>query len=251
MKYPDLPESVREHLNFLFNPESPASLSRCLPQDVCARMMDLLSNEITLCSLLQDEDDLLYELRAKHNYEPTVNDYRVRFLFWNEYESAWLDGGREMILSNVHSLVCNQKTFNSMFLKQAKRVAFLVCRPAGYQAATRETLLHGMKHLRRILDLPEYDEKGSLNVRLLNLKAKIVAMVDMRVNGAPTQNIKQLNVNVDASSKSLPSDVRTMVQKGDLKSLQNRIAEIEQEIRNESGERGEQPIAAEIVSKDN
>ena len=64
-----------------------------------------------------------------------------------------------------------------------------------------ETLAYSAEQLREILDLPIKDADGKVNLPLANLKAKIHMMIDMRLNGAPTQRVEQksLSINVNRS----------------------------------------------------
>lgn len=249
MKYHDLPEDYQIHLNALFNPENPLSLTCMLPKDYPEVWMDLLTKEPHVIPLLDDEDGLLKELANNHSYWPTVTDHRVRFAMWNEYENALLEG-RKMIPANIHNLALRPDYFRALFLKDYKRAAFLLTKPAAYQAAMKETLLHGMKRLREILDKPDVDSKGRPDTKMLALKVKIVSMIDMRLHGAYTQKIHQINQNLPTAGQE--KDLQGLIQKGDMKAIQNRIAEVDREIRKLSGEPAEkvpEPVAIEMEAE--
>ncbi len=228
MKFHDLPEDFQAILAHLFDPGNPMGLSRRLPSSIGEVLLELVTKDLELPSLIHDETELLLYMKRKYNHVPTVNDYRIRFHFWLEYENS-LAEDRDMKTVNIHSLVCDASLFRRLFFGLPYRAAFLLCRPAGYQSVVKETLSHGLYRMREILDLPERDEKGKLNVKLLELKAKIFAMMDMRVNGAPTQKIQQLNMNLsgDVSRGISGGDVKELIKKGDMDTIRRRISELE------------------------
>lgn len=252
MQFKELPEEKQELLAALFDPESPLSLASTLPWNISAKLLKLLDEcEPALLEHLTDEEGLIKYLRSNKRYEPTVNDHRVRYLFWHEHENA-LAENRQMNMKNVHSLVCNEKTFQVMFLKHYFRAAFLMCKPMAYQQTLKEMLVHGMGKLRNILDIPATDPvTGKFNPKIVELQLKITAMVDMRLHGAPTQKIHQVNQNLPgALTKGQGADVRELIQKGDMKSIQNRLFEIEAERKKLEGRVTTAPVEvveAELV----
>ena len=234
MPFSDLPEDFQHALAPLFQPDQVFSLAHRLQNnsDLLESLLKLVTSDPRLPSLLVDEQALLDFLKDELHYEPTVNDRRIRHMFWLEYENSIL-GQRRMVLNNVHSLVVDSRTFYRLFVQSPGRAAFLLCKPAAYQEQLKEMLGHGLGRMRKILDLPDRDEKGKLDHRLLTLKAKIHAMVDMRLHGAPTQKIQQVNLNLngEAQGRGSQQDVTQLVQKGDMPTIQARIREIEQQMR--------------------
>ncbi len=220
----------QELLGHLFDPDNPISLARKLPERLCAVLMALVTSDSRLPLLVNDEDDLLAHLKDVHNHVPTVNDHRIRFHFWLEYERAVAEGD-EMIPRNIHALVCSETAFRRMFLGLGYRAAFLLCRPAGYQKAVQETLHHGLKKMREILDLPIHDSKGKLNTKLLEIKTKVFTLMDMRVNGAPMQKIHQVNqtLNQTQTNKTATESIAALAKKGDMASIQRRMYELEEQ----------------------
>lgn len=247
MKFEELPEDFRLLLGHLFDPQNPISLSNKLPAETCEVLTGLIWEDPRLPALLHDEEDLLHYIKITHAHVPTVNDHRVRFLFWLEFENSCLEG-RNMIPNNIHSLVCDAKAFRKLFLGLPYRAAFLLCRPAGYQACVKETLTHGLKRMREILDMPEYDAKGKLNTKLLELKVKVFGMMDLRVHGAPTQKIHQVNQNLDGpSAKQVTQDVKQLVQKGDMETIRRRIYELEAQQKEIEGRGQVTPVPEDAI----
>lgn len=234
MTYEEIPEPCRPHLGHLFDPANPMALVHFLPKNITDKLLELCCTVPDLLEHLSDDENLKTWLYNEYKYRPTVNDHRIRYLFWVEYENALLEN-RKMVLHNVHSLVCDPKAFTSLFLKLPQRAVFLLCRPAAYQHSLREMLVHGLERMRQILDLPEVDPNGKINTKIIELKLKVVAMVDMRVNGAPTQKIHQITQNIPTVGAGDKKDIKTLVQKADMNTIQKRIEEIEAEKRRLEG----------------
>lgn len=246
MNFLDLPEDHQAILGPLFDPRNELSLANLLPGRWPGMLLDLVSRDPGLLILLSDEEALLDTLKAQFSYSPTVTDHRLRHQFWLEFENAILEN-RQMVTTNIHSLVCNENAFRVLFLKQAHRASFLLCKPAGYKAAMEEMLIHSAKQLRRILDMPEIDAKGKLNTKILELKLKIHAMVDMRIHGAPTQKIHQITQNLPGPPKGQGAgDLKTLVQKGDMETIRKRIHEIEKQTKQIEGRVAPVPVTVEV-----
>ncbi len=208
MNYDSLPENQRDQLRPYLDPGNPLAVGSRLPKRLSAVLFSLLTSDPELITLVSDEDGLLKYLNQIKSYQPSVTDHRIRLLFWQDFEHS-ITENRQMNPCNFHSLVCTEVAFEKLFLRQPHRAAFLLCRPIAYDVAIREGLMHGMKRMREILDLPAVDGKGKINTKILELKLKVTAMMDMRLNGAPKQSIQQLNVHMDATKKGVGEQVRT------------------------------------------
>ena len=236
MEYTELSEDLQELVGHLFDPRNALSLDNVMPRTFSVPMFNsLMENPREVIELISDEERLLRFFKTEKSYQPTVNDQRVRYLFWHEYENSRVEN-RKMVMNNVHSLVCDVVSFRKLFLKLPYRTAFLCCRPAAYQHTLNEMLLHGMQRLRQVLDLPEVDANGKLNTKVIELKIKITAMVDMRIHGAPTQKIHQVTQNLPSlPGKEEKENLKTLIQNGDMATIRRRIEEIEQEKRKLEG----------------
>lgn len=230
MTFQELPEAQQQLLGFLFDPSIPTSLAFLLPPKIGSHLLREIAKDEKLAPLLTNEEDLRSYISEAHRYKTPGTDERMRMTFWLEYERAILTN-EKMVVYNIHSLVCDERVFYRVFCTNPGRAAFLVCRPTAYQEQVKEILNHGLRGMRRVLDMPEYDKNGKLNLKLIELKTKITAMMDMRLHGAPTQKVQQLNVNVDASGrKDISADTKKMIAKGDIQTIQRRLLEIESEM---------------------
>lgn len=245
MNFAELPEVHQNLLGNLFDPSSSVSLASLLPPGLSTRLLNSLSKDSSLYELLDDEDALLRHLEAAYRYRCPPTDSRIRMSFWLEYERALLEADK-MKVANIHSLVCDERSFYRLFGSCPGRTAFLICRPAAYQEQVREMLSHGLKRMRQILDMPAILPNGKVDHKMLMLQAKITGMMDMRLHGAPTQKVQQLNLNVDAGRKELSVDTKNLIAKGDINAIQSRLMEIEKQMGD--GPRQELPVLeAEVV----
>jgi hypothetical protein len=229
----------------LFDPRNPVAPG---PRIAAGYSSHLLTSIVSLpdaLPLINDEHMLLKYLKEL-GYIPTKFEDRLRHCFWLEYENS-LARAKPMQMSNIHSLICDEKTFKRYIQKPQAAVYFL-CKPLAYKEHVASLLQSGMRQLEKILDLPDLDSKGKPNVKLLELKTKITAMMDMRLHGAPTQNIKQLNVNVDATPAK-PAITQQALKQGDMTAIHKRLAELEMERKQLEG-RVVEPVPVPVKKKE-
>lgn len=176
----------------------------------------------------RDERDLWKQLRSD-NKQPTATDNRVRLRFWDEYERAQGEVGK-MNMSVVFSGVCTREYFYGRYLQNAEKVAWMACPPASYEVKMEEALAFGIEQLRDILDLPLVSPyNGKYDVKLGELKAKIVAMLDVRVKGATIQKVEQRNMNLNISTTDTQVAKKAMM--GTMADVEKRIKELERRDR--------------------
>ncbi len=148
-----------------------------------------------------DERDLYKKLRDSAR-TPSPTDNRLRLAFWMEYDRAQANF-KNIRIDNVFGGICTRSYFYGAYLNNPHKVAWLLMPPTSYVVKMEETLDFGLDQLRDILEM----ECGPRDVKLMELKAKIVAMVDQRVRGAVTQRIenRNMNLNVNTSDKQVAS----------------------------------------------
>jgi HPt (histidine-containing phosphotransfer) domain-containing protein len=142
----------------------------------------------------------------KKELNPTVTHYRLRYMFWNEYECA-VEHGKMMRLTRIYSGVCSEGYFATL-TKNPLFMAFLVSPPMDYVSVVKESLQAGMENLRRIVSANVFDEDGNLIPRAADVVIKGIALLDLRVKGAVIQRIDQrlvsLNVNKEVTEMNNP-----------------------------------------------
>lgn len=173
------------------NPRSAVSLA---PTQVGNAIEDAAHERPEL--FLLDERDLYKKLREE-NAQPSPTDNRLRLKFWMEYDRVQSLGLNAMGVMNFLSGVCSKEYFYKTYLHKPQKVAWMMCPPTGYLLKAEEALEFGIEQLRDILDQPHV-VNGKVDTKLGELKAKITAMLDTRVKGAPVQ--RNLNVNVSEAA---------------------------------------------------
>lgn len=150
-----------------------------------------------------DERDLFKKLRAEE-LTPSPTDNRLRIQFWLEYDRS-MTTMKRMEIMNVTAGVCSNQYFRERFLHRPEKVAWLLACPVSYTRKIEEALDFGLDRLRDMLELSVTDAQGKLNLKLMELQAKIVALLDQRVKGSVVQRIEQknMNLNVTTSDKSV------------------------------------------------
>lgn len=170
---------------------NPRSVVNLVPERVSRAIQDAASTNPEIFNI--DEKDL-YKLLKDSNHQPSPTDNRLRLKFWMEYERVQERSEKQMNISNVTAGVCSRELFYDRYLANPHKVAWLLTPPTGYAVKAEEALEFGIEQLRDILDLPHV-VGGRVDTKLGELKAKIVAMLDIRVKGAIVQRSMNLNVN--------------------------------------------------------
>lgn len=180
-----------------------------------------------------DEPGLKRSLRER-GFNPSSTDNAVRIKFWIEFERARSNGNPRIIVKNVLAGVCSHEFWLKEYLGSLNRVAWMCCMPLDYQIKMEETLAYSMEQLREVLELPIQDKHtGKINLQLAGLKAKIHMMIDMRLNGAPTQRVEQKSLSINVNRQDV-NDINGIINGGNEKTLNERIRMLEDRKREAS-----------------
>ncbi len=174
-----------------------------------------------------DEQDLYKKLRSEGR-TPTPTDNRIRLQFWHEYEKAML-AGKNMVMSDVIAGVTSKDYFYDSYLIKDFKVAWLMVPPATYMTKAREAVEYGIEQLRDILSEPHTTPKG-LDHKLLNMKIKIVEMLDERVRGAVAQKvqIESKTQTIAVTAHANAKDVQALAAQMTTEELIQKIKQLEQ-----------------------
>lgn len=203
-----------------FDRESPLSLYNKMGEHWARRFIDKLSEAPELAELLIDETVLKPKLKELHKFQPTASDNKYRLQLWLEYENS-VKLGRQMQMSNVYNLVGPESSFHTLVMKEPARVAWLLCKPAGYDAQSREILETGLHRMRAVLetDAMTAGKNGGPNIALLRLQLDITKMMDLRQHGAPTQKIQSLELKGTIGANG---EIQALGDIADMKALEER-----------------------------
>lgn len=119
---------------------------------------------------------------------PKAFDNRLRVNFWRQQnpEDAFMG-------------VCGREVFEK-YISDPFKLAYLLCEPANYQVKVSETIDLGLDQMREILLLPNVDDNGAPNSKLIANKLNIFKHLDERAFGMATQNYNY-NLNTQQSNK--------------------------------------------------
>lgn len=170
-----------------------------------------------------NERELLVKLREKR-LPPTPADNRIRLNFWFEYGQAIAEG-RKMNMAALYSNVMTEEAFYTRYVKRPENLAWMLTPPASYNTVIEEALQFGLEQLRDVLELPNLDSKGRVNTKLIELKARVVAMLDQRVKGAIVQ--RSMQVQVHATDKA----AMKMATELTMEDIERRLAELHKKDR--------------------
>jgi hypothetical protein len=226
-----------------WNRTEPRALINLVPPGVAAHLMTASGSHSDYFG--QAERDLYQRLKSD-GFQPNATDNRLRLAFWNEYERAQTHQDK-MNVDSIIDGVCSRSYFYGRYLTNAAKVAWLSTPPASYKVIAEEALAFGYEQLREILDLPIKNETtGRLDVKLMELKAKIVAMLDVRVKGAVVQKVEQKNMNLNVSTSD--GQVAKMAIGQSMSDIEKRLKELERRERKALNLPEPKDIEAEVLN---
>jgi hypothetical protein len=170
------------------------------------------------------DERTLFRILRGDAMSPTPTDNRIRLNFWREYDMAQTNG-RKINVDAIHAGICHKTFFYNNYLTSPTRVAWLLCMPASYDTMMEEMLQFGVEQLRDILELPNTDAGGKLNLKLLELKAKIVALVDQRQKGGIIQRVEQKSMNLLVATTD--KGVAQAMTENTMEALEKKMKELE------------------------
>ena len=117
---------------------------------------------------------------------PKAFDNRLRVNFWRQQnpEDAFMG-------------VCGREVFEK-YISDPFKLAYLLCEPANYQVKVSETIDLGLDQMREILLLPNLDDNGAPNSKLIANKLNIFKHLDERAFG-----MAQVNHNINIGSQNI------------------------------------------------
>lgn len=213
-------QPVQDDADF-FNRTDPRALINLVPMALQEAL--LMASKMRPDLMGMDEKNL-YQILRSEGLQPSVTDNRIRLRFWMEYDSA-MAAGRSLQPSYAFSGICSKDFFYRLYISNAPKVAWLLCRPASYEAINTEALHFGLEQLRDILETPHILPNGKADTKLMEIKAKIVNMLDQRVKGSVIQ--KTMNLNVTASDKK----VSEIAEISSMEELERRLVELKRRER--------------------
>ncbi len=211
-----------------FNTEDPRSLINLLPKVIrdYAVLVPITYFELTEKEL---EDECFQN-------SPAFDDARrIRISFWDEYDRVCRYGEKKMQLTNICAGVCTEVYLTRKFITKQRFLAWMLRPPAAYVAALTDIHDIGLRQMLEIIKMPiQRDDKGNLDVKLMNLQKSIYERADARLKGAIAVVISQsvdqrnLNVNVNASPGQAKQMLGSSPSQPSFEEVESRIRQLEQ-----------------------
>jgi hypothetical protein len=216
-----------------FNLDDPNSMLHIVPQPIGKA---ILSSYVLMPEVFKiNSGDLSNRIRPT----PTLN--MVRLSFWTCYERCQANMEDRIIMEDIIRGVCTLTHMKTNILADPKQVAWMITPPPEYGKVTEEGLMYGLDQMRSILAIPHvlYDPQDidpttgqpkpntypiQMNAKLAELKVKIVAMLDIRIKGAPMQR------SVNFQLQTTPKQIAAAIEAKSVEELDERIKEIEEEL---------------------
>lgn len=208
----------------VWNRTEEKSVFNLVPGAVQAAMVELGKQRPELFTL--DERDLYRKLRSE-NLLPSAVDNRLRMQFWLEYDRAH-EESRSMNMAAVYSGVCSRQLFYTKILERPEKMAWMLTAPASYVTKINEALDFGLDRLREYLEIDPL-AGGKVNTKLMELQAKIVAMLDMRKHGAAKQTIEQKTMSLQVTTSD--KQVAAAMTGASMEELERRMKDLERRER--------------------
>lgn len=188
----------------LWDASDPRSVVNLVPERVRERLQEALFEEEALFGM--SEHELFKELKNRStvgvSYAPNPTDNRLRLKFWMEYDYAQAYQLSRIDINRVVAGICTQEYFYKKYLQSPTKLAWFLCPPVSYEVKAKEALEYSLEQMRDILSIPHV-VGDKVDTKLGELKAKIHAMLDIRVKGAPIQKTITANLTGKAAAQAV------------------------------------------------
>jgi len=180
------------------------------------------------------DEDRLYKRLCRDKRKPTPTDNRLRYAFWQEYDRCASKKGVNMMMTHVYGGICTKEYFYNVYLGNPARLVWFLCPPTSYEVYAEEALNFGMSRIRKMLSYDDFTIEGKPDHKMMELKCKIVKMLDERKHGLAVARTAALNVNV--SDKHLEKKIT----EGTMTDIDERLRKLEIEDKIEAN--GGKPV---------
>ena len=189
----------------------------------------LLPDEIlnAVKGLPEEYRDLTEEQLEDKFPRPDATLLQLRMMLWREYDRA-MELRHKMDFGRIHMGICTKATFLK-FLVKVKNLAWLVTPPKQYLIEVEEMGRAALRQMREIINLP-INEDGVVNVKLGELKLKVMMALDMRLNGGYLHRSMQVTQNLNRTEMVTFNSKPTEYPKQDKLSIDEQIIHLEAEI---------------------
>lgn len=176
---------------------------------------DLIPEKIRLrYSELPEELKYLTEQELRNNHTYTVTDERLRVAFWREIQKS-MKTGKHLIAKRVFSGICSEPYFYNKFLRNDRKLAWMLQPITPYESATSALLNMAVGRYEEIINMdittikktavrvdddgkPVFEYLPQIDPAKANLLINVITKLEDRVKGMAIQ--KSISVKENAPS---------------------------------------------------
>lgn len=152
----------------------------------------------------------------------TSTERRLKTAWWFEFTKSL----HRQLLMKVNEAVTGVMPldhFKKNFCTNSYKLAYLITPPVNYKHEMVDLLQVGMIQMREMLMMDNYDSKGDVNTRLLEVKFKIVKDIIDRVHGQVIQRVemKSQNINMNVNRNEVEESAQSIDEQ--IKNLENML----------------------------
>lgn len=152
-----------------------------------------------LAELIKGIPDSTFKMAHKSlvtQARPSKAEERLRLSFWSEYDRVIHRDQPEINLANVFGGVYEEQAFKDLVSESKFKLAYMLSPPPSLNLVLDEVIHTGYDQMKKIMDEPLVDENGKFNIKLAELKNKILSTALMKRHGRTTNiNIKSQNLH--------------------------------------------------------
>jgi len=191
----------------IWDEDNPRALIHMLPETMVGKIRHIPEEYFSLSE--KDLQEVVFprdERRREDSRYQTLQ--KIRFSFWREYERVKGDRRPKMIAQKVYTGVCSSRYFSSV-TREPRYLAWILTMPIKYKEALEEALLSGVAHMREYLRYEIERKDGRPDHKMMENILKMMAQIEGRLYGAPTQRVdqkvskKSVSVSIKADTKAL------------------------------------------------
>lgn len=189
--------------------------------------------------LNKEETTLMAYLFKHHNrWQPSVQVEKLRLNFWMEYDRIQMSRVETtMVMVNIYRGVVDDAYWYNITSSFPHIFAFILCRPLSYEQSMEALLMQSLRAQYDILNLPIKNSRGQIDPKILELKLKTAAMVDLRnkggyINRSETKNLTMLQQKTEHTHKHIVDSTAENKTAGQLEQdFAKQLKQLEEEAR--------------------
>lgn len=208
-----LDKALRVWATRIWAQDDSRSVVRLAPDSIQRKMLEI-----------PDEYKNLDEPGLRKLIQPTATDNQLRISFWLEYDRVQREFAPKMEMIAILRGIISEDYFYSRYVKDPKRLAWVLIPPKSYTVKLTEMLELGLERMRDILAM-DPKESGKLNTKLLELQVKVAQAMDMRLNGAIAQKleIENKNTNLNYQLRGTAQELSNLIESANMEEIDKKL----------------------------